>query len=122
MKKVLIVEDDERVATALNLRMKSAGYETVLASDAIQGISRAASFQPDLVVLDINLPAGNGIDLALRIRTILPVTTPIIFLTASKQPGLVERATSVGSPVNFIEKPYSAERLLAAARRGLGEA
>jgi CheY-like chemotaxis protein len=121
MKKILIVEDDETVAKALNLRMKSAGYETALASDAIQGLSRAVSFGPDLVLLDINLPAGNGIDVAHHIRNMLPSSIPIIFLTASKQPGLVERATLVGSPVGFVEKPYNSESLLAATRRGLGE-
>lgn len=121
MKKILIVEDDESVAKALNLRMQSAGYETAVAGDAIQGLSRATSFLPDLVLLDINLPAGNGIDVAHRIRSLLPPQTPIIFLTASRQPGLVERATAVGSPIGFLEKPYSPTTLMAATRRSLGE-
>jgi DNA-binding response OmpR family regulator len=121
MKKILIVEDDEKVAGALNLRMKLAGYHTSVAPDAIQGVARAVSFVPDLILLDINLPAGNGIDVAHRIRSLLPSITPIIFLTASKLPGLVERACSIGSPVGFLEKPYDPQSLLAATRHSLGE-
>lgn len=121
MKKILIVEDDENVAKALNLRMRGAGYDTSIACDAIQGLSRAAAFVPDLVLLDINLPAGNGIDVAHQLRRLLSPLTPIIFLTASRQPGLVERATAVGSPVGFLEKPYSPATLLATTRRSLGD-
>lgn len=121
MKKILIVEDDANVAKVLNLRMKNAGYETALAQDGVQGVKRAASFAPDLILLDINLPAGNGIDVAHHLRQILPAATPIIFLTASKQPGLLERASAISSPVAFLEKPYDARTLMAATRRGLGE-
>lgn len=122
MKKILIVEDDSKIASALKLRMTSAGYQTELAADAIQGIRQATTFEPDLVVLDVNIPAGNGIDMAHQLRQLLPASLPIIFLTASKHPGLVERASEVSSPVSFIEKPYDPQALMATTRRCLGEA
>lgn len=121
MKKILIVEDDASVAKGLQARLNYAGYSTRVASDAIQGLQHATTFVPDLVLMDVNLPGGNGIDAAQRLRGILRTATPIVFLTASKQPGLLERATAVGSPVRFVEKPYEPALLLSAMRASLGE-
>src|SRR5438309_5081007 len=85
-KRILIVEDDEKVAMALAIRMKAAGFETTLANDALSGVRSAVAHQPDAVVLDISLPAGDGFVVAERIQANIPTRTPIIFLTASKRP------------------------------------
>ena len=120
MKKILIIEDDRNIAVALGLRMKQAGYETTLAYDALTGVNTAVKLRPDLVLLDIAMPAGNGFSVAERIQALLPVPTPIIFLTASKQPGLLAKAEELGA-VGFFEKPYRSEDLLRATRRALGD-
>lgn len=116
--RILIVEDDEKIATALALRMKAAGYEPVLAFDAVLGMSTATRTTPDLVVLDISMPGGNGLDLAEVMQSTIPEPPPIIFLTASKQPGLRQRAESLGASA-FFEKPYEAEDLMAAIKSAL---
>jgi DNA-binding response OmpR family regulator len=118
-KKVLIVEDDEKIALALALRLKSAGYETSTASDAISGVSSVLNLRPDLVLLDISMPAGSGFTVAERMRTASSKRTPIIFLTASKQPGFRERALELGA-AGYFEKPYEAEALLTAVHQHLG--
>jgi len=118
-KRILIVEDDQNIALALALRLKSAGYETSTAGDALTGMSAAASLQPDLVLLDISMPAGNGFTVAERMRSAVPDPAPIIFLTASKQPGFRERARALGA-AGYFEKPYEAETLLAAVREQIG--
>jgi CheY-like chemotaxis protein len=120
MKKVLIVDDDERVAKALEIRVKSAGYESIVAYDALNAVVTAAKVKPDAVLLDINIPAGNGFSVAERIQAILSSPTPIIFITASRQPGLLDRALQSGAS-GFIEKPYSPERLLELLHHLLGE-
>jgi DNA-binding response OmpR family regulator len=120
MKKILIVEDDPNIAKALAVRLTSTGYEVTVAPDAMLGVSSAIKTQPDLTLLDISLPAGNGFQVADRIQAILPQTTPFIFVTASKQPGLRERAKELGA-ADFFEKPYEAEDLLAAIKTALGE-
>ena len=120
MKKILIVEDDPNIAKALAVRLTSTGYEVTVAPDAMLGLSSAIKTQPDLTLLDISLPAGNGFQVADRIQAILPQTTPFIFVTASKQPGLRERAKELGA-ADFFEKPYEAEDLLAAIKTALGE-
>ena len=97
MKKILIVEDDARVASALKIRIEGAGYQTALAEDAISAVSIAVAARPDLVLVDINMPAGNGFSAVEHIRARLPGPLPVVFITASKQPGLVERAGAMGA-------------------------
>lgn len=118
-KKVLIVEDDEKIALALALRLKSAGYETSTARDAVSGVTSALNLRPDLVLLDISMPAGNGFTVAERMRSASSTRTPIIFLTASKQPGFRERALELGA-AGYFEKPYEADALLTAVHQHLG--
>lgn len=116
--KVLIVEDDRHLAKALAVRLRAAGLEVVMAGDALSGLDMALRLQPDLVLLDIGLPAGSGLKVAERIQTLLPKLTPIIFLTASRRPGLREQALRL-DPVDYFEKPYDAEKLMEAVQRAL---
>src|SRR5439155_24260622 len=93
MKKILIVEDDQRIARALKIRFESKGYETAIASNALLGANLALQTHPDLIILDLGLPDGNGLQLAEKFQR-QPETqhTPIIFVTASKDPNLRRRA------------------------------
>jgi DNA-binding response OmpR family regulator len=120
MKKILIVEDDENVAKALAIRLESTGYEVTIAPDAVLGVSSALKTNPDLTLLDISMPAGNGFLVADRIQELLPRETPFIFITASKQPGLRKKAEILGAK-DFFEKPYETKDLLAAIKTALGE-
>lgn len=116
--RVLIVEDDRTIAKALAVRLRAAGLEVLMAYDALSGLDIALRQQPDLVLLDIGLPAGSGLKVAERIQNLLPKLTPIIFLTASRQPGLREQALKL-DPVDYIEKPYDADKLLESVQRAL---
>jgi len=120
MKKILIVEDDPSVAKALAIRLESSGYEVTIAPDAMLGVMSALKNNPDLTVLDISLPAGNGFTVADRIQELLPHQTPFIFMTASRQPDLRKKAEILGARA-FFEKPYETEELLAAIKGALGE-
>jgi DNA-binding response OmpR family regulator len=117
-KQILIIEDDEKIAMALELRLKSAGYQPTTTYDALTGLNAAVRNPPALVLLDISMPAGNGFSVAERIQTLLPTPTPIIFLTASKQPGFKEKAKKLGA-IGYFEKPYEAEKLFGAIREAL---
>lgn len=121
MKNILIIEDDPKIASALEIRFRSGGYETETAGDAIAGFSMAVASAPDLIVLDIQLPGGNGLDLAQKFKS-MPETqgSPIIFVTASKAPDLRQRAMDLGA-AGLFEKPYDAAELLAVAGHALGE-
>jgi DNA-binding response OmpR family regulator len=109
--RILLVEDDEKIALGLEIRLKAAGYETLLAHDGLDAVNVAVKQRPDLVLLDISMPAGNGFTVAKRIQTAIPTPIPIIFLTASKRPEFRQQAEEIGA-IGFFEKPFDAEELL----------
>jgi DNA-binding response OmpR family regulator len=117
-KQVLIIEDDQKIATALAVRLKAAGYEATTTYDALTGLDAAVSNPPALVLLDISMPAGDGFSVAERIQKLIPTHTPIIFLTASKKPDFREKAKKLGA-AGYFEKPYEAEELFGAIRHAL---
>jgi len=118
--RILVVEDDERIAASLALRLKAAGYEYDLASDGLAGVISAVSRSPDLLILDISLPRRSGFEVAERVRKLLPPATPVIFITASKQTAMRERAQELGAAA-FFEKPYDGGELMAAIAKALVE-
>jgi CheY-like chemotaxis protein len=120
MRKILVVEDDERTAVALGARIKAMGYRPLLAFEALTGVAMATRHEPDLIILDIAMPLGGGFSVAERLQN-MPTTAliPIIFVTASQQPGLLENAMALGA-AGFLEKPYDADELLAMIRDVLG--
>lgn len=111
MKKILIVEDDKNIVMALTIRLRAAGYEVFQAYDVVSGTSMAVKHQPQLILLDISMPGGNGFDVADRIRNKIGIPANIIFLTAHKEPALRERAMQMGAAA-FFEKPYDPDSLL----------
>ena len=120
LKHILIIEDDEKIARSLSLRLQAAGYQTTIATDGLSGVKAAAERTPDLVLLDISLPAGDGFTVAERIQTHIPTPTSIIFLTASKRPEFRQRALELGA-AGFFEKPFEAQDLLASIRRSFAD-
>jgi len=118
VKRILIVEDDERIARALAVRLTAAGYETSMAHDGLAGLRAAVVEKPDLVLLDISLAAGDGFTVAERIQSNIPTPMPIIFLTASKRPEFRQKAERLGA-IGFFEKPFEANALLTAINRAV---
>jgi DNA-binding response OmpR family regulator len=116
--KILIVEDDRRIAMDLTLRLQKAGQEVIQASDAMSGMTATTQHQPDLILIDINLPGGSGLIMAQSIQSVVPKLTPIIFLTASQQPGLRQKPLALGA-AGFLDKPYSSADLIAAIQDAL---
>jgi len=119
MKKVLIVEDDKRIIAALNIRLRARGYDVCAAYDATLAMTQAIAHQPDLALLDISLPGGDGFVVAERLRQCVETAgIPIVFFTALKQPGLREKAQAFGATA-FLEKPFESEALLQAIETAL---
>jgi DNA-binding response OmpR family regulator len=116
--KILIVEDDRKIAMALALRLRAGGQDVLLAYDAVTGLDSAIKNQPDLVLLDIGLPSGSGLVVAESIQKLACKHTPIMFLTASRQPGLRDKAMALGA-AGFLEKPFEAGELVAAIQNAL---
>ena len=119
MKTVLLVEDDKKITLAIGIRLKSMGYEVATAADAVSAVAQARKCKPDVVLLDINLPGGDGFLVAERLQSLMQTSaTPIIFITANKQEGLKKRAMEMGA-VAFLEKPFDATQLADAIEMSL---
>ena len=112
MNKILVVEDDERITKSLTIRLQNEGYETMCAEDSTNGMRMVANEKPDLLILDVMMPAGGGIWMAENLRSSDETDQiPIIFITASRKEGVKEKALAMDN-VAFIEKPYDATNLL----------
>jgi CheY-like chemotaxis protein len=111
MKKVLLVDDDNTVLLNTGVRLKGMGYIVYTAKDAVSAVSAVRKNEPDVVVLDISLPAGDGFLVAERLQSLVgSASTPIIFITASENPQLRDRAMKLGA-VAFLKKPFDATSL-----------
>ncbi len=121
-KKILIVEDDQDMRRALNVRLRANNYDTAFASDAILALSIAKKEQPDLVLLDLGLPAGDGFLVMERMKNIASLSgLPVIVVSARDPEGNKDRALSAGAEA-FFQKPVDNEQLMAAIRSTLGDA
>lgn len=114
MKRILVVDDDEKIRKSLCVRLKSAGYEVDVAYDGVTATSRAIHHRPDLILLDLSMPAGNGQSVLKRLKEHPEaMAIPIFVLTASRKPGVCEEVLGIGARA-FFEKPFSSAELLAA--------
>src|ERR1700722_13148487 len=119
MKTVLLIDDDNIFLLTIGVRLKSMGYTVCTAKDAASAITVVRKTSPDVIVLDVSLPAGEGFLVAERLKNFISsAATPIIFVTASEKPGLRERAMKLGA-VAFLAKPFDATTLADAIESAL---
>ena len=110
--KVLIVEDDPDVRLGYHILLKAHQYETLVAADALAAISQARTHQPDLIILDLGLPAGDGFVVLERLRANLNLSLiPVIVVSARDIQGNKERALRAGAKA-FLQKPWDDTELL----------
>lgn len=121
MKTILIVDDDPDMRLAMNLRLRANGYKTAFAGDAISAISEARKEPPDLVILDIGLPGGDGFVVMDRFAANVKLSpVPIIVITARDAGSNKQRSIQKGA-VAFFQKPIENSKLLAAIAQALGQ-
>lgn len=115
--KILIVEDNVRLAEVFAIYLSEAGYETSLAANSAQGISKAIVERPDLILTDLNLPDMIATE-AITILKKIPVTSgiPIIVLTAETARNWKTKALKVGA-AEYIGKPVTPHELLRVVRK-----
>ena len=115
--KILIVEDNSRFAEILAVFLKEAGYETSWVENSRQGISKALTDRPDLILTDLNLPDMTAIE-AIRILKKIPFTSgiPIVVLTAETARQLKTKALKAGA-AEYIIKPVPLRDLLRVVRK-----
>lgn len=118
-KKVLIADDDRDLVNALGVRLKNEGFDVLAAVDGYQALERSVSQNPDLIILDISMPCGNGPTVQERLQK-MPggLTIPIIYLTGLKLPEVDALADEPGV-FAVVHKPFDAEDLLGKICRAL---
>ena len=113
MAQLLIVEDDERIRTALIRALRERGHAVSSAGTAMTGLRQAVDERPDLVVLDLGLPDLDGAELLRMLRAVSSV--PVIVATARDDDGSIVRALDAGAD-DYVLKPFSTEQLEARIR------
>jgi DNA-binding response OmpR family regulator len=112
MKKILIVDDEEDLVKVLAKLLIDQGFEIEIARDAYQGIETAQREKPDLIILDLNMPAGGGLGTLESIRTSSKtMSIPVIVLTGADDPELKEKVLEKGVEA-YMQKPYEPEDLI----------
>lgn len=120
-KKILIIDDDADLRAALNIRLRANGYETSFAADAMIAVAEARKFRPDLILLDLGLPGGDGFVVMQRLSAIPALAViPVIVLSARDKDANENRA-AMGGAIAYLQKPYDDETLLVEVRSALGE-
>lgn len=118
-KKILIVDDDNDLVLGLGIRLRAYGYDVLSAMDGTTAISTAQKELPDLVLLDLGLPAGDGYWVLERMKSLLPLAAiPVIVLSARDPSSNKERSRHAGA-LAFFPKPVENEILAGAIRRVL---
>ncbi len=113
MAKILIVEDEAKIARFVELELKHEGYEVDIANDGREGLQKALSPDIDIVLLDIMLPGLSGIEVCRRIR--LESNVPVIMLTAKDDVTDKVSGLDMGAD-DYMTKPFAIEELLARIR------
>jgi len=111
--KILIIEDEEGIIHLLKLYLKDAGYDVVVAKDGADGLVLHARERPDLVILDIMLPALDGFEVCRRIRSWS--STPILMLTARVAEDDRVQGFDLGAD-DYLVKPFSPRELVGRVR------
>lgn len=120
--KILIVDDDPELRMALKLRLRANHYETVSASDGYSAIALAQKERPNLIILDLGLPAGNGFTVLKRLQESDSLShIPVIVLTARDPQANELRSLDCGATA-FFQKPADNNELMQVIRASLRSA
>ena len=117
--KILIIEDDADLRRGLNIRLRASNYDTAFAADAVMALSIAKKEEPDLILLDLGLPGGDGFLVLDRMKNIAALAcTPVIVVSARDPKANEQRALAAGAEA-FFQKPVDNDQLMKAIQRAL---
>ncbi len=109
---MLVVDDDPVIQGLLRVNFEMEGYEVIVAGDGVEGLERARSEQPDVVILDVMMPRMDGLEVARTLKAD-PATAPIpILLLSAKAQEVDVRAGGATGADAYVTKPFDPLELL----------
>lgn len=120
-KKILIVDDDADLCHGMHVRLKANHYDTFFANDGLSSMIEVRKHEPDLIILDLGLPAGDGFVVMERLKaTPANAVIPVIVVSARDVHANKERAIKAGAKA-YLQKPVDNAEPLKVIRQALGE-
>ncbi|HJT01643.1 MAG TPA: response regulator [Terriglobales bacterium] len=110
--RILIVDDERRIADTSALILQAQGYQTAVAYDAGNGIARCREFEPHLVLTDVIMPGMSGIEMAITIRREFPSTAILLISGQAATADMLETARRQGHTFELLAKPVHPTVLL----------
>lgn len=119
-KKILIGDDDPGMRLALLIRLRANNYEVSCAGDGLSVVAEARKHPPDLILLDLGMPSGDGYTVLNMLQAEEDeIQIPVIVLSARDRATHEARAKEAGA-ITFLQKPVETDRLLSAISQALG--
>jgi DNA-binding response OmpR family regulator len=117
---IIIADDDLQLVNALTVRLETEGFNVIASQDAYHALAEARKHRPDLMLLDVNMPAGNGFSVQERITEIPELrNTPVVYITGESKHRVDQMAKQLGA-FAVIHKPFETEELMDTVRAALG--
>lgn len=112
--RILIAEDEPSIVVSLEFLLRGAGYEVTIARDGEEALEAAERVKPDLMLLDVMLPAVNGFEVCRRVRQTPALRhVPILFLTARGLENEITKGLALGATA-YMTKPFATKELIRA--------
>ena len=112
-KTVLVAEDDLALLKAITVRLEKAGLRVIPVQDGYQALQRCLSEQPDVLLMDVNMPAGTGLSVQDRMHQHPEVASiPVIYMTGDTRQSLLVQAEALGA-IAILQKPVDTRELVA---------
>lgn len=116
-KRILICDDEFDVTQLVKTRLEPEGYSVLIAADGVQSVSVANRERPDLIILDIKMPAGDGYSVFENLKkSVRTMNIPVIFFSALPEAQVKQKAEELGA-AGYIAKPYEPEELIGKVKK-----
>ena len=117
---ILIADDDTRMLTLMRVRLEAQGFNVIAAHDGYQAVDMARHHEPDVIITDVQMPAGSGFTVQERIDKIEEIAgTPIIYVTGADPDSVDAQALAMGA-YTVLHKPFTASALVDSVLGALG--
>ena len=118
-KKILVVDDEPNIVKMICSRLAANNYEFIAAYDGVGAVEKAHKEKPDLIILDIKMPAGTGVSVYENLRNSADTAIiPVIFITAYLEKDIKKKILAMGAK-DFITKPFKADVMLTKIKEAL---